>query len=202
MNHCISASCPARSSVDRSPISASRKALASSMSGIGLAGAQQQGKRSCVEVSNCRRMSFLPVRLSSAIWSGRRHAAAPTVSPSRQTGRRRPRRPPREREPTTGWVRQTQPGEMDEGAAEQRDEQPVAARRLEAQDADARIAAGRGVFPDRHPASSSAMTQKNSAVGSVQAIHEKLIGSLLTPSPGRSPWRCSCGRTRSRARPE
>src|SRR5690606_25088792 len=43
-----------------------------------------------------------------------------------------------------------QPGEMNEGATEQRNEKPVAARRLEAQDADARIAARREIFPHTH----------------------------------------------------
>src|SRR5690606_11563754 len=44
----------------------------------------------------------------------------------------------------------TQPSEMDEAAAKQRNEQPIAARRFETQDAHTRIAAGRGIFPDRH----------------------------------------------------
>src|SRR6185312_14917431 len=45
---------------------------------------------------------------------------------------------------------QTQPSEMDKGAAKQRNKKPVAARRLETQDADTRIAARRGVFPRPH----------------------------------------------------
>src|SRR5262249_44528447 len=47
---------------------------------------------------------------------------------------------------------QTQPGEMDEGAAEQRDEQAVAARGVESENAVARMAPRRGDFPDRHAA--------------------------------------------------
>ena len=67
-----------------------------------------------------------------------------------------------------------EPGEEDEGAAEERDEQAVAARRVEAEDAVPRRAAGRGALPDRHRRRwQSAMKAKNAAVGQVQAIHER-----------------------------
>src|SRR5690554_935539 len=39
---------------------------------------------------------------------------------------------------------------MDEGAAKQRNEETVAPRRLEAEHADARVAARRDIFPDAH----------------------------------------------------
>jgi hypothetical protein len=59
---------------------------------------------------------------------------------------------------------------MNEGAAEQRDEETVAARRLEAQDADARIAARRGIFPHRHQREQQGDGQEEQRVGNVQAI--------------------------------
>ena len=43
-----------------------------------------------------------------------------------------------------------QPCEMNEGAAEQRDEETIPPGRLETQDADARASARYGIFPDRH----------------------------------------------------
>ena len=73
----------------------------------------------------------------------------------------------------------------------------------DAEDADARRSPA-----DRH--ASTVMTSEQSGdrrrrstpVCQVQAIQAKIHGALpITPSPGRSPWRCSCGRTRSRARP-
>ena len=45
-----------------------------------------------------------------------------------------------------------EPGQVDEGAAEQGDEEPVAARRVEAEDAAPRVAAGRVAFPNPAPA--------------------------------------------------
>ena len=53
-------------------------------------------------------------------------------------------------------------------------------------------------------ASRPAMTAKKIAVCQVQAIQAKsgiARNSPITPGRGRSPWRCSCARTRSRGRP-
>src|SRR5215470_7919171 len=46
---------------------------------------------------------------------------------------------------------EAEPGEEDEGAPQQRDEQPVATGCIEAEDAVPRSAARRIVLPDRHP---------------------------------------------------
>src|SRR5688572_4475557 len=43
-----------------------------------------------------------------------------------------------------------EPSQMNEGASEQPNEQPVASRRIQAKNPVARTAAGRGTFPERH----------------------------------------------------
>ena len=60
MNHCISASWPARSSVERSPISLSRKVLASSIPASARFGAPVAISASAMAVVRCSFMSFLP----------------------------------------------------------------------------------------------------------------------------------------------
>ena len=152
-----------------------------------------------------------------------------------------------------------EPGEMNEGAAEQRDEQPVAARGARREHADRAPPRAAAIASTVITAAGRRCTTKKSAVCQVQAIQASSISGLrcegqgrrtsipcgrepaggirlpwrsehiaarpdatsheiaaglpgrtilhadvaepaITPSPGRSPWRCSCGRTRSRAR--
>jgi hypothetical protein len=72
-------------------------------------------------------------------------------------------------------------------AAEQRDEEPVAARRLDAQDADTRIAA-RADIPRRHADQKHERSSaKNNAVGSVHAIQEKFMMILHQTLPRAKP---------------
>src|SRR5690606_12584123 len=52
--------------------------------------------------------------------------------------------------PPQAGTDKSQPCEMDEGRAEQRDEEPVSPRRLETQNAYARISAGPRIFPNCH----------------------------------------------------
>ena len=90
-------------------------------------------------------------------------------------------------------------------AAEQADEEPVAARRRHRQEA---------APLDRRPGqlASTVMATSISAMADEEdrrrpassAIQDEAsiepYGPSLRPGPGRSPWRCSCARTRSRAR--
>lgn len=77
---------------------------------------------------------------------------------------------------------------MNEGAAEQRNEQPVAARRFEPQQAEAGIAAGRETFPDPHANQQHSDGSEKAAVCQVHAIQVKSgIFIMVKPSPAQSP---------------
>src|SRR5215207_6888384 len=103
--------------------------------------------------------------------------------------------------PPQTWADEPEPCVMNEGRTEKRDEEAVAARRWNAQHADT---FGLGAI-DRE--------QCHNQQQACDSCEEKprLPGPghpgeirhvrLLKPGPGRSPWRGSCGRTRSRARP-
>ena len=107
MNHCISASWAARSSVDRSPISASRNVLASSIPANAVPAARQAGQGLLVDVRRVPshyRSSLKVLRVRSERSPARGRSFQ--YSPSRRSGTRRWRRPRKEQEPTTGWDRQ------------------------------------------------------------------------------------------------
>src|SRR4029077_12683929 len=91
------------------------------------------------------------------------------------------------------------PGKVDEGRAEQRQEQPVAACRRNAQQALA-LSFGIADRETRHHAKRG-REQKEEQSSLPRPGHPcDVHGVLLTLALGRSPWRCSCARTRSRAR--
>jgi len=96
-----------------------------------------------------------------------------------------------------------QPDQVQVGCQQQRDEQPVTTRGDDPQYAAPRRAAGCAPFQIIMPTSSSAITMKNAAVCQVQAsspVHSPSRSDSSPPSlrrgPGRSPWRCSCARSR------
>ena len=108
-------------------------------------------------------------------------------------------------EPPQRQRRRREPAEMDPGAAEQADEQPVAARRRHRQEAaalDRRPRQLQAGHEHQHQARSR-RRRSPSAASRPSWRRGRRGGSTpcLTPGPGRSPWPCSCARTRSPARP-
>src|SRR3712207_2009198 len=141
MNHCISLSWSSRDRVEGwNSLSTQRSAAAMSAQA-----APGDSSASAATVPNI----ILFIGYSSlSPCAGRRPASSSNAShPPEHAGRvdeREAESPPQVR------ADEPEPCEMNEGGAEQRDEQAVATRRVEAEDAAARRAAGRGELPGGH----------------------------------------------------
>src|SRR5687768_14870700 len=141
MNHCISLSCSSRDSVEGwNSLSTQRSAAAMSAHD-----APGDSRANAATGPNKSLLIESPPLLQNA---GNRPVFASKASQppehARCVNERKAETSPQ------AWADQPEPCEIDAGAAEQRDDQAVAARRVEPQNAAPRPAAGRGPFPDRH----------------------------------------------------
>src|SRR6056297_3332057 len=128
-NHCISASCAARSSTDISPISASRNSLASSIPATAGPVRSDKARPSAVVDLRFRFMSFLPVRTNLFVEDLESWRPVSSVP-----GRRSALHPAKHRrgvdqanDKRVGLMRANkgQPSQVDEGRAQKRDEKPI-----------------------------------------------------------------------------
>src|SRR6056297_2555755 len=138
MNHCISASCSARLSAERSPISSSRNALASLMSASAGPVIRPSAATMAVVVVNLKFMLLFLPRQNLGLRGRARTVRARVVARSDPAEDRRGIDQADDQRPPLRGAEKPEPGQVDEGRAQKRDEKPVAARRLDAQDALAR----------------------------------------------------------------
>src|SRR6056297_3136183 len=137
MNHCISASCSARLSAERSPISSSRNALASLMSASAGPVIRPSAATMAVVVVNLQFLLFLP-RQNLGLRGHARTARTRVVARSDPAEDRRGIDQADDQRPPLRGAEKPEPGQIDEGRAQKRDEKTIAARRLDAQDPGAR----------------------------------------------------------------
>ena len=116
------------------------------------------------------------------------------------TEHRRPHKQATAPRPTQVRADEPEPGEIDEGAPSSDNEQPVAARGRHAQNADALASPGDRIASAVMTSKSERRSRRTGPSARSMPSTTKSIGHPPRRGPGRSPWRCSCGRTRSRAR--
>src|SRR6185503_8924479 len=142
MNHCISFSCSSLLRVE------GWNSLSTHFSAAAMSAQDAAGDRSAKAATVPRMIFLIPIFSSLALTPVPRPASSRMASHPSKHGdgvdEREAESPPQVR------TNEPEPCEVNEGAAEQRNEQPIASCRIKAEHTVARATAGRGPFPHGH----------------------------------------------------